>query len=272
VSWSCKGCANYRCRLNPPYESCKKIKLCELIDVSLLEYYPGRPLSFYKEIYQIQQADHAAATNWISTQSEIKTPVEFLALLKNVHGKIFSNALPEIAGRFRVAGEIIRFGGEGQNKMIGADPNNIECELHRLFNSYLKDRLDSRYKSRYSVTNWGARFLEKFFRIHPFVDGNGRVARLILAWFTEKTGSDWIFDFERESRLSRKVSQKYTGALEYAHKHCRDITSNYENENRQYGVDPFCHLAKWLEGYLRPRSEKSEFEAEPPDWIRKNSS
>ncbi len=81
---------------------------------------------------------------------------------------LIGNIDDEIAGRFRSSGEYVRVGTH-----IAPAPEAIEGLLEAMLSRYHAD-VTSRPTQRL------ARLHLEFERIHPFVDGNGRIGRVVL--------------------------------------------------------------------------------------------
>lgn len=106
-------------------------------------------------------------------------------------------------------------------------------------------------------------FLEEFFMIHPFHDGNGRVARLYLRIMASSTGL-FYFDVLPEDAKSRR---KYTQALAFAHRHCH--THSNLSSSSSVVQDPYKHIASWLLNYIREH-DPTDFESLEdlvPEWL-----
>lgn len=84
-----------------------------------------------------------------------------------LHEMLLSNIRNDIAGRFRGTGEWVRVGNH-----IALDPTQIDSALIKMFVEY--DASPSEH-----IIKRIARFHLTFERIHPFVDGNGRIGRVI---------------------------------------------------------------------------------------------
>ena len=107
----------------------------------------------------------------------------------------------------------------------------------------------------------GAMFLERFFMIHPFVDGNGRVGRSILGLLINYTRT-WEFTFSRST--SRRQRRRYLRTLEYTHRH---VPRNNDERCKSCLRNPYWLLEKWIRGQMDPVQEYLE-EAAPPSFIR----
>jgi Fic family protein len=59
--------------------------------------------------------------------------------------------------------------------------------------------------------------------IHPFGDGNGRVARAVFYWFMLKSGY-WLFEYISISKLLKDASTKYTKSFQYVETDENDLT------------------------------------------------
>jgi len=84
-----------------------------------------------------------------------------------LHKMLLSNIRDDIAGRFRGSGEWVRVGNH-----IALDPALIDSSLAKMFVEY--DASPDEH-----IIKRIARLHLTFERIHPFVDGNGRIGRVI---------------------------------------------------------------------------------------------
>lgn len=90
-----------------------------------------------------------------------------LEMMQLLHEMLLSNIQDEIAGRFREKGEWVRVGNH-----IAADPEQITTLLTQSLVEYFTS-------TRESIVKRIARFHLRFEHTHPFVDGNGRIGRVL---------------------------------------------------------------------------------------------
>ena len=134
--------------------------------------------------------DREAAGLWkaIALSKEMGEDTRALDLeaVLDLHKKIFIEAMPEIAGRFRKAGEDVKklacieppLGVAVSEKIHGFEKDMIYKIAH------IAARPDPKHKKQYkrwveSVFDLAAWTQHKLVAIHPFSEGNGRVARLM---------------------------------------------------------------------------------------------
>lgn len=95
-------------------------------------------------------------------------------LLKKIHKIVFKNS-KKFAGQFRKKGqEVVVMNKSGKILHEGAPRTRINYLLNELIEWYNKN------KNHYPALILGAIVHNQFENIHPFVDGNGRVGRIIL--------------------------------------------------------------------------------------------
>ena len=93
-----------------------------------------------------------------------------------LHEMLLSNICNAIAGRFRQTGEWVRVGSH-----IALDPALVDSALTKMFVEY-----DARPDEH--IIKRMARLHLTFERIHPFVDGNGRIGRVINNYLLIREG------------------------------------------------------------------------------------
>jgi fido (protein-threonine AMPylation protein) len=211
MGWWCKGCGQNRQRITPPYQSCKGTRLCKIVSSSALLRHPNKSLYWYRSLEARLAHDHVLMNALICQSDFPNESAAFVELIRRGHARLF-NAEPQIAGRFRFPSEPVQF-GTGSCQWNGTEASQIETDLTKLW-QHVAVQICSRFdKDR--TAQIVAFFLEWFFLIHPFVDGNGRIGRAVSALIVRQCGS---YDLQvEEPRLNSKQRRKYVKALNYAH-------------------------------------------------------
>jgi Fic family protein len=93
-----------------------------------------------------------------------------------LHKMLLSNIRDEIAGRFRTLNEWVRVGSH-----IGSGPADIDEKMVAALVRYYADPTES-------IVLRVARFHLEFEAIHPFVDGNGRIGRVLVNYLLIREG------------------------------------------------------------------------------------
>ena len=122
----------------------------------------GKPL---RDIFEA--VDHARAYDFMFSVFQNHRIDEYMVL--RMHELFYQNIEPEYAGRYRDMRMIIT----GSRYPVTA-PEKIEEEMGRLFEWVQKER------DGYHPVEFAAQLHKHFVFIHPFKDGNGRVARLLM--------------------------------------------------------------------------------------------
>jgi Fic family protein len=118
--------------------------------------------------------------------SELKVNTDIMLLL---HMMLMTNINPTIAGRFRKPDEFVRVG-----TYIAVDPKHVKQRIDETIEQYSTNlTMDSIEKI--------AKFHLDFEQIHPFVDGNGRIGRVLINFQLLKIGFPQI--------IIRNKSKKY---------------------------------------------------------------
>lgn len=200
-----------------------------------------------------------------SKAPEAKLSLNIILLL---HKMLISNIRDDIAGRFRQPNEWVRVGSH-----IAADPIQIVALLQSMIVKYLSTNQDH-------ITKRIAQFHLTFEHIHPFVDGNGRIGRVLNNYLLIREGYVPInikfidrslyydafqaFDKNADTRIMEEIvgnalsssyhkrlayleSKKIITLAEYA-KQKKLSHSNLLNKAKRQTIEAFWERGKWLIG------------------------
>jgi fido (protein-threonine AMPylation protein) len=95
---------------------------------------------------------------------------------RRLHQQVGGNGLIDNAGQYRT-----KFSGPAQDDFCYMDPVLIENELEKLFRQ-CRENFEKEDLQLEEAIKFGACFFAHFLYIHPFSNGNGRVARLLLSF------------------------------------------------------------------------------------------
>lgn len=116
-----------------------------------------------REVFEAKNL--ATITEMLINRPKKKLTVE---LILNLHKTLLRNVDDQIAGRFRTAKEWVRVGNH-----LGANPSFLNTLMQELADTYNKNK-DGYFLDKI------AHFHAEFETIHPFVDGNGRIGRVLI--------------------------------------------------------------------------------------------
>ncbi|RHZ44021.1 hypothetical protein Glove_772g5 [Diversispora epigaea] len=124
---------------------------------------------------------HKAITNTFPPVFFPNLPIEHFtpSFAQQLHLQI-GNGLINNAGQYRT-----RFVMAAQDNLVYLTPDLIENRMNELFRQCREkfERTDLQLKE---AIKFGACFLSHFLLIHPFMNGNGRVARLLLSYLLSR--------------------------------------------------------------------------------------
>lgn len=126
-----------------------------------------------REIFEAKNL--ARVVTYISEKAVDKELDREMILL--LHRMLILNIDEDIAGRFRKAGEYVRVGTH-----IASAPEKIEDMIVKMLYDY-KARYDST-----TIVQRLARLHLTFEHIHPFIDGNGRIGRVLINYLLLREG------------------------------------------------------------------------------------
>jgi len=137
------------------------------------------------ELDQLEQADITEGLKWLNKQKNPDVLSE--AFVLELHKRLFGSVW-EWAGTFRRT-----------EKNIGVDPIQVAIQLRQLLD-------DAKYwveHGTYSPRELAARFHHKLVFIHPFPNGNGRHARImvdaVLIKLLNESAIDWAGGYRLEA-------------------------------------------------------------------------
>ncbi len=116
-------------------------------------------------------------------------------LILSLHGMLMETINDHIAGRYRKSGEYVRVGTH-----IAPAPEKIPAMMKELLLQFYSDNIT------YFVEKI-AKFHLDFETIHPFVDGNGRIGRVLINYQLMRLGFPMII-------IRNKEKQTYYGAFD----------------------------------------------------------
>lgn len=125
-----------------------------------------------RELFEAKNLARVVA--YISTKAK-EAPLEPDSILF-LHKMLLSNIRDDVAGRFRQTGEWVRVGTH-----IGLDPAQVGTAIEKMVVEYNAD-------VEANIIKRIARLHLTFEHIHPFVDGNGRIGRVINNYLLIREG------------------------------------------------------------------------------------
>jgi len=144
-------------------------------------------------------------------------------ILHELHRSLTEGTLddPAAAGRFRMEAEPIHVVDESDGQVLHVPPpaGNLPGRMERFF-AFAND------KSNDPFVHPIARAMLLHFWLayeHPYVDGNGRVARAVFYWYM-LSHNYWLFEYLSISRIILKSVGQYAKAYLYAEHDDRDAT------------------------------------------------
>lgn len=141
---------------------------------------------------------HAQAYDFMFTLLGNRRITEADAL--TMHRMFYKDIDPEAAGQYRTEPVIIT----GSEYAV-CEVEQIEAAMKKLFQWVAYDR------DKYHPVEFAALLHKRFIFIHPFIDGNGRISRLLM-------NTALIQDGYMLAVIPPVLRQEYISLLEYAHK------------------------------------------------------
>ncbi|EKD43225.1 MAG: hypothetical protein ACD_72C00404G0005, partial [uncultured bacterium] len=150
----------------------------------LLEMEVSRDVSL-REVYEAKNL--ARVIGYVKNKcQETEINKETILLL---HQMLIGGINDNIAGRFRGKGEYVRVGTH-----IAPAPEHVESMIDSALNDYTS-KLSSYFLDRI------AEFHLQFENVHPFIDGNGRIGRVVICFQLQRLGFPMIIIRDKEKQI-----------------------------------------------------------------------
>jgi len=114
-----------------------------------------------------------------------------------LHKMLLTGINDDIAGRFRTTGEYVRVGTH-----VAPAPEHVESMIEALLAKYMSDH------ETYDIDKI-AKFHLAFEAIHPFLDGNGRIGRVLINWQLLRVGFPVIIIRDKEKAFYYQAFRDY---------------------------------------------------------------
>ena len=163
----------------------------------------------------------------LNAPSDQQFDIDFIMEL---HRRMFHNAMPDKAGKIRTENLTISGGGYRVDTVPWRSVRKVLTTLADRFD-FQKNLAET---GRYSIFMLAGEFVVDYLAIHPFEDGNGRLARLLSTYFLEKAG----YHFPRFYPLDFVIRERN---VDY-YKALFDSQCNWMTEKED--------LTPWMEFYI----------------------
>jgi len=158
----------------------------------LLEMELSRDISL-REVFEAKNL--ARVMEYIGTKSQVTEVSEDLILL--LHQMLLGAINDKIAGRFRGPNEYVRVGS-----FIASAPEHITRRIDQMLADYTSNQ-ETYFAEKI------ARFHLEFETIHPFLDGNGRIGRVLINYQLLRLGFPPIIIRDKEKQTYYKSFTQY---------------------------------------------------------------
>lgn len=187
----------------------------------------------------------------IEVEETLKNQPLSMTTLMDLHRILMENTLPpEDIGRFRKQADNITVVDASTGVVYHVPPSEefLRQELPRLI-QYANDEIDERQFMHPVIK---AIFLHFWVgHLHPFIDGNGRMARIIFYWYVIRKGY-WAFAYLPISRIIKASPAQYRDAYIYTEQDDNDLTYFLD-----YNIRKLAQAKRVFEAYAKRKTEEN---------------
>jgi len=159
-------------------------------------------ISRHVSLREVFEAKNLALVYGYIKKTAPKQPLNIKMILL-LHKMLLTNIRDEVSGRFRKNGEMVRVG-----EHIGLPPKFIEGRIQEILINY-NSKIEIPFIHRVAMLH------TEFESIHPFIDGNGRIGRVINNYLLTREGFPPIIVRNKEKESYYKALRSYDDFQDY---------------------------------------------------------
>ncbi|MDD4051340.1 MAG: Fic family protein [candidate division Zixibacteria bacterium] len=187
----------------------------------------------------------------LEVEESLKSQPMTMTMLMDLHRILTENTLPPAdIGRLRTNSDDIAVADASTGVIYHIPPSEefLRQELPRLI-QYANDEIDERQFIHPVIKAIFLHFWIGY--LHPFVDGNGRLARILFYWYVIKKGY-WAFAYLPISRVIKASPAQYRDAYIYSEQDDNDLTYFLD-----YNIRKLAQAKRVFVAYAKRKTEEN---------------
>lgn len=200
------------------------------------------------------RSEHMILNNYramIEIEESLKNQPLNMSMFTDIHRVLTENTLPpEDVGRLRTNADDTTVADATTGVIYHVPPSEefLRQELPRLI-QYANDEIDERQFIHPVIKAIFLHFWVGY--LHPFIDGNGRMARIIFYWYVIRKGY-WAFVYLPISRIIKASPAQYRDAYVYTEQDDNDLTYFLD-----YNIRKLAQAKRVFEAYAKRKIEEN---------------